>query len=423
VTEAAPRRRWLTRNATGPVGAWAAFAVVHLTLALINLLDDVHVPFGDVVYVYRFWMDYAAEHGVLVGIDTTWVYPVGALLPMGFAYLFGPGPYGEMWLLLVTALDAVAFAVLLRRSPAAAWWWVAFLAALGPVAVGRIDAITAPLAMLGLLWLATRPLIAGALLALATWIKVWPAALLAAAVIALRRRAAVVSGAALLTAVVLAVALLLGTGANVLGFITEQGERGLQVEAPVSAFWLWQAALGVPGTRVYYDQQMLTYQVLGTGTRAVAAVMTPLLVVAVAAILLLGVRAVRRGVEATALLAPLSLALVLVLIVVNKVGSPQYIVWLAPPVLLGIVTSRPAVRAGGGLVLGIAAGTQIVYPWAYSWLIVADPVVAALLTARNLALIVLLVLTLRGLWSLPAGGAPAAADRSRGESRALLPEV
>ena len=52
----------------------------------------------------------------------------------------------------------------------------------------RIDAVTVPLAVAGCLWLVGRPLVASVLLAVATWIKVWPAALLAAAFIAVRRR-------------------------------------------------------------------------------------------------------------------------------------------------------------------------------------------------------------------------------------------
>ncbi|MCU1438677.1 MAG: hypothetical protein JWP66_1764 [Naasia sp.] len=390
------------RIVTGPVGAWAAFAVVHVVLGAINLLDAVHLPFGDVVNVYRFWMDWARDTGVLVGIDTTWVYPVGALLPMGAAYLLGSEAYGVVWLAMVTALDALAFGALLRRSPAAAWWWVAFLAALGPIAVARLDAVTAPLAILGLLALERRPVVAGVLLALGAWIKVWPAAVLAAALVGVRRRLHLLAGALGLSAAILAAALVAGSGANVLGFVVEQGSRGLQVEAPVSALWLWQAVLGLAGSRIYYDTDILTYQVFGPGAFETAAVMTPLLVLAVAAVGLVAARGLRRGVEPGALLVPLTLALVTTLIVVNKVGSPQFVGWLAAPVILGLVAGQRALGAPAVPVLGIAVLTQIVYPWAYGPLIGADPLPAAVLTARNLGLVALLVLAVTALWRLPA---------------------
>lgn len=393
------------RIVTGPVGAWAAFAIVHAVLAAINLFDTVRLPFGDVVGVYRFWMDWARDNGELVGVDTRWVYPIGALLPMGLAYLFGSVAYGPVWLVMVTALDAVAFAVLLRRTPAAAWWWLAFLAALGPVALARLDTVTVPLAILGLLALSRRPVVAGVLLALGAWIKVWPAALLVAAFVAAQRRSALVLGAALLSAGILAADLIAGGGAYLLGFVAEQGVRGLQVEAPVSAFWLWQAVLGLPGARIYYDTGILTYQVVGFGVVEAAAVMTPLLVIAVLAVLLLALRALRRGVPSGDLLVPLSLALVTTLIVVNKVGSPQFVAWLAAPVVLALVSGTAPARALALPVLGIALLTQVVYPWAYGSLIGADPLFATVLTARNLGLVALLVLAVGRLWRLrPAVG-------------------
>ncbi|WP_210508636.1 glycosyltransferase 87 family protein [Naasia sp. SYSU D00057] len=400
------------RIVTGPIGAWAAFVLVHSALALINLLDTVHLPFGDVVQVYRFWMDYAAENGVLVGIDTGWVYPVGALLPMGIAYLFGPEPYGVVWLGLVTLLDAAAFAVLLRRRPAAAWWWVAFLAALGPVALGRLDSVTAPLAILGLLWLSSRPVLAGALLGLGAWIKVWPAALLAAGVLAVRRRSALVLGGAGVSLAVLAAALVLGGGANILGFIATQGSRGLQVEAPVSSWWLWQSVLGLDGARIYYDQEILTYQVLGDGVATASAAMTPLLVAAVAVLLLLALRAMRRDVGTEALLVPLTLALVVAMLVFNKVGSPQFVAWLAAPVLLALVLRRPDALVWAGSVFAIALLTQIVYPWAYGPLIRGDSLAASVLTLRNLGLVAVLALAVRALWRLPGSSHPDPVDRT-----------
>jgi hypothetical protein len=399
-----------------------SFLLVHLVLAAINLFDDVHLPFGDVDSVYRFWMDYAAQHGVLVGIDTSWVYPVGALLPMGLAYVFGSGPYPVVWLVIVTLLDAVALAVVARKSRTAAWWWVAFLAALGPIAVGRIDSITVPLAIIGLLWLSSRPALAGALLGLGAWIKVWPAALVVAALLAVRGRARVLLGAAVLSAVLLTTALLLGSGANVFGFIFEQGDRGLQLEAPVSGWWLWGAVLGIGDSRVYFARSILTYQVLGDGSSLVAGLMTPVLVLVVAAILLLAIRALRRDASPETLLAPLALALVVAMIAINKVGSPQFYGWLAAPLVLALVIRSAAVVRYSIPVLGIALLTQVVYPWTYSYLVAADPLAAALLTARNLALVVVLILLVQQLWSIGSRAGENGAER-RDPTVAQLEEV
>ena len=50
----------------------------------------------------------------------------------------------------------------------------------------------------------------------------------------------------------------------------------------------------------------------------------------------------QRGARATEVLPVLALALVSGLIAFNKVGSPQFMTWLAVPVILGLATPRQA---------------------------------------------------------------------------------
>ncbi len=388
----------LSEVARHPLSAWLAFVFVHLWLGVLALFGP-GLPLGDVTLVYRFWMEQALDSGVWVGIDTMWVYPVLALVPMLLAAVAGLEAYAGAWLSMVMILNAVAFGVLrgfgrdLSRS-VVAWWWLAFLVLLGPIAVGRIDSITVPLAIIAVLMLSRRPRFAAALLTIATWIKVWPAAILLAAVVALRSRREIVSAAALVSLAIVTVALLLGSGANVFSFVTEQTARGLQIEAPVSTFWMWQASFGLAGSVVYYDRQILTFQVAGVGVDAAAALITPILGIAVVAITLLGIRAMRIGAPALAVLAPLALALTAALIAINKVGSPQYITWLAAPVILGIVTSAAgyghSFRTPAILTLVIAALTQLIYPYLYGLIIAADPAMLLVLTGRNILLFVLL---------------------------------
>ena len=378
-----------------PFALWLAFVLVHLWLGWINLVDTVSLPLGDVTLVYRFWMDQAFQHGVIVGVDTMWVYPVVALVPMAIAYLSGPDWYGSTWLTMVLPLNAVAFGVLTgwgrsRQRLAVGWWWVAFLLLLGPIALARIDAVTVPLAIIGMLVLATRPWLAGVLLTVAAWIKVWPAALVGAAVLALRDRLQVLAAALLTTAVVLVTALLIGSGGNVLSFISQQTGRQLQPESPVATIWMWLARAGVDGARVVYDRGILSYGVEGPGADVAAALMTPLQLAAALAVIGLALWRLRRGADAARLLPPLALAFVLVLIVFNKVGSPQFISWLAAPVILGLVTLGRAYRVPAVLALIIAALTQVVYPYLYIELLSLQPAMLVVLTVRNLLELVLL---------------------------------
>jgi len=381
-----------------PLAAWLAFVFVHLWLGVLALFGP-GLPLGDVTIVYRFWMEQGLDLGVWVGIDTRWVYPVVALVPMLLAAVAGLEAYAGAWLSMVMILNAVAFGVLRgfgrdRGRARVAWWWLAFLVLLGPIAVGRIDSITVPLAIIAVLIVASRPRLAAVLLTIATWIKVWPAAILFAAVVALRSRREIVSSAAITSLAIIAFALLLGSGANVFSFVTEQTGRGLQIEAPISTFWMWQASFGLGGAVVYYDRQILTFQVEGVGVEAAAAIITPILGIAAVVITLIGVRAVRSGAPYLAVLAPLALALVAALIAINKVGSPQYIAWLAAPVILGIVTSAAgyghSFRAPAILTLVIAALTQLIYPYLYGLVIAADPAMLLVLTGRNILLFVLL---------------------------------
>ncbi len=90
----------------------------------------------------------------------------------------------------------------------------------------------------------------------------------------------------------------------------------------------------------------------GPGSTAVAALMNPLLGLAVIVIAVLGIVAVQRGAAVTELLAPLSLALVTAFIVFNKVGSPQYMTWLAVPIILGLATRS----MGHGRVVPVSRG-------------------------------------------------------------------
>ena len=389
--------------ARSPLALWIAFVIVQLWLGLLALYAP-GLPLGDVTLVYKFWVEQALDNGVWVGIDSAWVYPILALAPMLGASALGLDQYGPTWISIVIILNAVAMAFITGwgRRPertSVGWWWVAFLALLGPIALGRIDSITVPLAIIGVLFLATRPLLASVLLAVATWIKVWPAALVLAAIVALRARLTVIAGAVGTTLVVLLGALAAGGSASVLSFITEQTGRGLQIEAPISSVWMWMARAGVPGARVYYDQDILTYQFVGDGVAATASVMTPLLAVAALAVAGLGIWAVRRGASANTLLPPLALALVTTLIVVNKVGSPQFVSWLAVPVVLGLATRLAghgrSFRFPAVVVLVVAALTQSFYPYLYNELLSLNPILVIAITARNLLLVVVLAWAIR----------------------------
>ena len=364
--------------------------------------------------VYEPWSSAALSGGAIVGVTETWVYPQLALVPMLLAKILSTpliavmgasGAYLIAWAVLVTVLDAIAFAVLVGRSPSqprrmAAWFWITALLLLGPIAMYRIDAITVPLAVIGGLWLVSRPAAAAALLAIGAWIKIWPGALLVAAVVAARSRMRVLLTAAAVSAVVVVVLVAFGADAEIFGFLTEQTGRGLQIEAVAATPFLWLAIAGA--ARIEYSFDILTFQISAQGADAVSAVLTPLMAVFVVVITVIGALKASRGASFARLFPPLALSLVTTLIVANKVGSPQFQTWLIAPAVLWLVLDRTRAAAPALLVLALCALTCLIYPLSYDALLRAETLPVAILTLRNIVLVVLLAVGIRALVRVPA---------------------
>lgn len=398
----------MTRSAPATALVWALFAVAHLLVAVLGWVLPSQ-PMGDVVLVYLPWSSAALDGSAIVGITEPWVYPQLALVPMMLAHLPATvleaavgvhGAYLIGWAVLVTICDLLAFAVLVGRSRSharvmAGGFWAAAIVLLGPVGLYRIDAVVVPLAVMGGLWLARRPVVGTVLLTVGAWIKVWPGALALAAVVALRARRRVALAAAVTTVLLVLALLLAGAGGYIFGFLGEQTGRGLQIEAVAATPFLWMAATGAASISYSYD--ILTFQVAAPGVEVTAALLTPLMVLVVAAVVGVGVWSIRAGATWQRLLPPLSLALVTALIVTNKVGSPQFQTWLLAPVVLWIVYDRARALTPMLLALVLCALTFAIYPVLYDALLHAQPLPILVLTVRNVLLLILFVYSIRAV--------------------------
>ncbi|WP_024286559.1 glycosyltransferase 87 family protein [Cellulomonas sp. KRMCY2] len=399
----------MTGAARGRAALWVAFVLVHLWLTVLGVLVVPAEAFHD-VDLYRWWMYLALERGQWPVLDDAWVYPVGALVPMllpAVGTTVSTVGYALGWCLLVTALDAVAVVVLVRRAAttAGAWWWLAFLALLGPVAVGRLDAIVAPLMVVALVLALRSPpamAIATALLTAGAWVKVAPGALLLPLVAASRRPVRdVVAPAAAVCAVVVCTVAAGGGLSRLTGFLTTQQGRGLQVESVTATPWVL-ATLSRDDVRITLNEALTTYEVTGPGTTTAAAALDVVLALAVAALAAVLLLARRRGTAQAALL-PAALTLLTVLIVTNKVGSPQFLAWLAAPFAVLLTAGvdrggRPRWVVGAAVLALVAAGlTQAVFPWWYMDLLAGDALPALTLAARNVLLVAVLTVAAVGL--------------------------
>ncbi|MCH4249570.1 MAG: DUF2029 domain-containing protein [Microbacteriaceae bacterium] len=377
---------------SGPI-LLLAFLLAHLVVGLLGL-GATGWPLSDVSSVYRAWSWNAVHLGHWPGINVDGVYPVLAILPMLAPMAVPFLNYTVAWLLWLTLADVVALLWITRggmdaRRVRLGWFWVLFLLLLGPVALGRIDAVCVPLVLVAVDLRRTRPILAGVLLAIGGWIKIWPVAIFAAIFVTGRRRWRLLAGAAGLSLGVIGVGLLLGSPSYLFSFVTGQTGRRLQVEAVTATPWLW-AARGDPSVYIQYNNRIYTNEIVGGGSSGVSAALTPIQFLCFVAIAMLAFLAVRRGASRNATLAHASLGLVLALIVWNKVGSPQFETWLLVPALIGLAVLGRGFLPQGIVVLVIAGLTQVIYPYLYTALLGLEPAMLLVITVRNVLLFGLL---------------------------------
>ncbi len=374
----------------------AASFLVHLWALTASKLFPDAISFGD-LSLYDYWA-YQVDNGTGVyGLVTDWVYPALAFVPIWIAGALNLVSYEVSWLAVVFVLNTAAVLLLVRRErngglfsgTYASWAFLAALLLLGPVAVSRIDSVSAALAILGLVAINRNSTgIAAALFTIAGWIKIWPVALFAAMIAVFKKRLQAVVVATIISASIIGLGLLAG-GTKIFGFVLQQQERGIQIESVMATPWMWLAKFG--SANIFFDDDILTNQVSGPLVQEVAAVSNYLLFIALAITVFLAIRAVRAGRNRTQVFALAALTGVLDLIVFNKVGSPQFMIWLAVPlvalVYFGINKSKVALAMGAAILLL----TQLVYPVFYIELLGLEIMPLGLLTVRNLLLVALLV--------------------------------
>lgn len=394
-------------------GLLGGFIVVHLVFLIFAASLSLRGEAFSDTFIYRDWAMAGFNDANLRGGPSPWVYPILALIPMAIAGLAGPGPFFFLWVLMTTLLNGWALLKLTERGRnagaiPAGWWWLAFTFLMGWLGFARVDGLTAPLVLVALAYGVRRPFIASILLAIGTWVKVWPAAIMLALFAVVKNRVLVVLAGIATTAGVVALAAVLGSVPKLLNFLTQQGDRGMQLEATFTTPWLWLSVLNVGGSRMYMNTDINSMQVDGPGTATMSVLMQPLLVLA--ALLVAGLafwalhngkqHKVAGGVDRTELLLAATLALAAAFVVFNKVGSPQFMVWLGPAVAVGLAHSWREWRVPAAMLIAIAVATYFIYPLFYDALSHNNPWMALVLTIRNVLLVVLFLWSVRRLYSL-----------------------
>ncbi len=359
---------------------------------------------GDVDYFLQSLqaMSFKGVAGTLVEYP---VPAVGALsVPWWLANLLGQPQQYQSLLLAAALLTDAAFTALLyvvarggsRWLPAATW--TAAVVLLGSTSLARFDLLPGILCGVAVLVVNRWPAVSGAVAALATGIKLWPA-LVVPALLGHARSWRRVLGAGVGTGLVLvATSLALGGWDRLLSPLRYQLDRGLQLESvtatpAVVAWWL------VPDAWQINYAASKSYEITGPAVSTLLGLSMLLTLGYLAALALAWWRLavlVRRGRRIdTATTVWLVLAATTGFVVTGKVLSPQYLLWVAPVAAAGLaVADSPRLRCWTGGLLLAAALTQVVFPWGYTALVGGDGHVAATvlaLAARNLLLALLFI--------------------------------
>ncbi|HHU67193.1 DUF2029 domain-containing protein [Corynebacterium sp.] len=381
------------RTLSVPV-VWLGWIVSRLLLLRLILAEP--MPFGDVRYYYRGVS--GADPTALTEYPDAGVWPVrllGWLTGLeGLAFVVG-------FLAMNALLDAAVLALLLRRGErrfTAGWFWVFFGLATGHVLWLRLDLVPGVLVAGTAALLFTRPAVGAAVLAAAAAVKLWPAVLAAGLVGGLRRSGTWVRvGSFLLSLVGLAGVTWVTAGSGrLLSPLSYQGDRGIQIESVAATPFLLRAH-GDPEAYWMGYAASKSYEIHGPGTD---------LAVRAADVALYAVLAFALGWAVWQLFADrwrprtavaFLLLLVLLLMVANKVFSPQYIVWVGPllAVCLRVSGSRLVAWTAGLAVVAAALGLYV-YPYHYDELWYSPGtagVEIAVLAVRNLLIVVMTVLT------------------------------
>lgn len=398
-------------------GIW--LATLALMIVQVNFWNDVSgINYQDADQ-YTLWSEILAHQHIMPPEDT-WQYPPGAafllLIPrIGVAW-FGV-IYQQSFIVMMVLADLAGLAVMVylaRRTgrSVGVWVWLLAMPLLQAFPILRFDLVPTVLVMAALIVIHRRPAWFGALVGVGASIKVWP-------IVALfgeweRRRLAIsaIVAAAAIALSFLAAGILFGGQST---FFGNQNVRGLQVEAVGSIPW--------------YVRQTITGKVPPTvqrnGTLEIGSDLADSIAVALKWLGLLTLllaalwwrarrRAIGRGridLADPAVSRDFVFAIVLAQVVVSRVLSPQYMIWLIGLCAVVLSAGTPRMRRPAWVVIGAVVLTAGAYQAPANMLI------------RNLALLVASLDAALGMVVLLRGSTTVTNSADRSQRTSSPPEA
>ena len=341
------------------IGVWI------LTRGLMVVLVGFWLPSGpnyQDVELYHSWSQFIVEAGSLPN-ETLWQYPPGAAFLMLIPRLSRVA-YEPSFMVLMLLVDLIGLWLITRLAKDegrdfGVWIWLlampllATLDSWGGLPLLRFDLVPTVAAIGGLLVIHRRPALFGGLAGIGAMIKVWPLFILFGEWD--RERLLRSAGAAVvaIAAVFAIAALFFG---DPFGFLNDQGGRGLQAEAVGALPWKLREV--VTGKGQYLIARYGSNEIASDLGNAVA---TALDLAALFVLVMAGVwwrlrdRGIRSGrwdLKDVALSRDFVFTVVLLFVVVSRVLSPQYMIWLVGLCAVVLSSRRTRVARAAWLTVG-----------------------------------------------------------------------
>lgn len=351
------RRKYLLWGAIFVLGAF-------FMAAQVGFWDHVnHVELED-VNSYKSWSDaIVATHALPV--ENTWQYPPGAAFLMLIPRI--GGDYGRSFVILMLLLDLVGLISLVQLAKregrdAGVWVWLLAMPLLFTLPVLRFDLVPTVFAVAALVVIHRRPRWFGALVGIGAMIKVWPILLLFGE---WDRRRLLRAGIVVVAVCVVIFAAAAALWGKQTGFFSNQDARGLQVEAVAATPWaLRQMITGeVPDVVQRFGTNEIGSGPAETISSALT-VVTILLLMAAAGWWVLRERGINGGRDELmddAVSRDFIFTLILWFVVISRVLSPQYLIWLIGLTAVVLSSKRTRLERPAWIVIGAVIITAGLY--------------------------------------------------------------
>lgn len=355
------------------------FAALALTRSGGSILVDIQM--------YEGWASIAATGSAPLG-DETWQYPPVMLVPVWLGQLL-PWDYRPSFVVLTLIADlGVLIALLaLRRSMhgrwTGVWLWASAGVWIGPVLLARLDVFTV-LPAVAVFAFMSRSAVSGTFAALGAFMKVWPGALL----ITLPRRQLPWGLAGFAASALLLWGISVVFIDDAWAFLANQQSRGLNGESLAATPYIVANSLGMD---VQFAYRFGSNEVANTSADTTAAFIAG---VGIALIVLLVLLRLLGALE-RALPADVGLIAVLSLVLVSRVFSPQYFIWLGALAAIAMLSPRTRMRVPVTLIVIASLLTQPLYPWFPGAIYSAEPWAVVLHVLRMTLMVGALIYGLR----------------------------